>query len=879
MQHLRWLIISIGLLFSTNYITAASLADLQLLRQQLKSNNQTTTLSALDTSREKTQNQPAFTPPQKPTKPLPASAIERDYSSRAGETLRQFGYEVFRNHVPNSMINGSVAEDYLLGIGDEVIVTLQGQEKKTTTTKVDREGRILLTGFPPIRAANRPFNEFRDDLKARIQNSVIGTEVYVSVGAIRMISVVVAGEVTQPGRYQLTGLSSITDALYAADGVRKTGSLRRIRIQRAGRIISFDAYATLLGQGAIKSPPIQHGDRIIVPTIGDTVAVAGAVKRPAIFELKYAKQRGNNLPTILGWAGRPIRSQGNRYLQQSLDSAGQRVYTNLNKRNTTTLRGGDILQVRVGSQRTLGSITVSGNVQVPGTRSLKQYPTLAQLLGNVEKFKKIVSAQTYSPFAVLWTTDPSTQARQFQAVNLKSIIDGQQNYRFRDEDELIILSHTDIRFPMSADVQNILTGEYQHQEQLEQAAELSEGQQALKRGNTARQNKQCRSLTALRNTLAGETAQRFANAIRIVDNARWLNVQNCPATYEKHPELLGFMLEHMVIINGEVRHPGIYPITERTSLHELISFTGGITRTADQNNIELNRETYNTAKQRYQVQRQQLSLKHALSTQLKPGDALSFKPTISNRGQGGVLLVGQFNQPGLYTITRGETLSKVIARAGGLTSEAYPYGAVLTRERLKRQERRNYARTARDLQDASFALLSNKRVSNNGPAAVTAIEGLVRQLKQTQPVGRIVMEADPTMLQLHPELDTLLEPGDTLYMPQRSNIVSVIGEVLNPGASSFISEHNADDYINLSGGLRRYADDDRVFVVLPNGAAQPLSINHWNYDPTQIPPGSTIVVPRDPAPFDIYNFTYDISGIFSNLAVSAAAISTINDNN
>ena len=879
MQYSRWLMISIGLLLSTTYVAAASLADLQLLRQQLKNTNQNTTkISALDQSREASKNQPVYVAPAKPKKPLPISAIEQDYSSRARTTLRQFGYDVYRNHTPNATINGSVAEDYLLGIGDEVIVTLQGQEKKTTTTKVDREGRVLLPGFPPIRASNRPFNEFRDELKSRIQDSMIGTEVYISVGAIRMISVVIAGEVNQPGRYQLTGLSSITDALYAADGVRKTGTLRRIRIQRAGRTISFDAYATLLGQGAIKSPALQHGDKIVVPTIGDTVAVAGSVKRPAIFELRYAKQLGNNLPTILDWAGGPIRNQGNRYLQQTLNSAGQTVYTNLNKRKTTTLHGGDILQVRVGSQRALGSITLSGNVQVPGTRSLKQYPTLAQLLGSPEKLKTIASAQTYLPFAVLWTTDPDTQARQFQAINLKKIVDGQYNHRFRDEDELIILNYTDIRFPMSADVQNILTGEYQRQEQLAQAAELSEGQQALKRENTVRQNKQCRSLTALRNTLAGETAQRFANAIRIVDNARWLSIQNCPASYEKHPELLGFMLEHMVIINGEVRHPGIYPVTEQTLLKELISFTGGITRTADQNNIELNRETYNKAQQGYQVRRQQLNFTQALATQLQPGDTLSFKPYISNRGQGGVLLVGQFNQPGLYTMTRGETLSEVIARAGGLTPEAYPYGAVLTRERLKRQERRNYARTARDLQDASFALLSNKRISNGGPAAVTAIEGLVRQLKETEPVGRIVMEADPTMLQLHPELDTLLEPGDTLYMPQRSNIVSVIGEVLNPGASSFIPGHHADDYIGLSGGLRRYADDDRVFVVLPNGAAQPLSINHWNYDATQIPPGSTIVVPRDPAPFDIYNFTHDITSIFSNLAVSAAAVATINDN-
>ncbi len=153
----------------------------------------------------------------------------------------------------------------------------------------------------------------------------------------------------------------------------------------------------------------------------------------------------------------------------------------------------------------------------------------------------------------------------------------------------------------------------------------------------------------------------------------------------------------------------------------------------------------------------------------------------------------------------------------------------------------------------------------------------MKELKETQAVGRIVVEADPIMLAQYPELDTLLEAGDTLYMPQRSNIISVTGEVLNPGASSFIPGRNADDYISKAGGLRRYADEKRVFVVLPNGEAQPVSLAHWNYSPVKIPPGSTIVVPRDTIPFNLYNFTYDITSIFSNLAVSAAAIATINN--
>ncbi len=864
-----WFIICIGLLY-TSYSAALTLAEIKQLKSQ--STNQTTQ-SALDQSRATTQ---VIFKSAGTAAPLPISSIEQDYSLRAGQVLRQFGYETFRTHTPTATLDGSINENYLLGIGDELIVTLQGSEKKTFRTKVDREGRILIPGYAPIRAANRPFNEFRDELKSLIKDSTIGTEVYISVGAIRMISVVIAGEVNQPGRYQLTALSSVSDALFAARGIRKTGSLRHIRIQRGNQTLSFDAYDTLLGLGTTQSPALQHGDQITVPTIGNTIAIAGSVKRPGIFELKYRRQRGNNLNRILNWAGGPLRSKGNRYLRQALDKSGQEVYASLPNPNTATLHADDILQVRVDNQNSLGSITLSGNVQVPGKRSSSTYPTLSKLLGNPKQARKILGERSYLPFAVIWTADPMTQARYFRAINLKSVLDGKQDYHFRDADQFIVFSHTDIQFPMSADVQNILVGESRHQEQLASATETSSGQQKLQQGSITG-HKQCRSLQTLKDTLSGESGQRFANALRIVDNRRWLSPRNCPTIYEQQPELLGFVLEHMVILNGEVRQPGIYPVAKNALLSDLISFTGGVTHSVDQDNVELNREIFNSERSQYQLQRQQLSLNTALTTVIQPGDSLRFNPYISNRGQGGVLLAGEFNHPGIYTLSRGETLSQVITRAGGLTPQAYPYGAVLTRERLKRQEKSNYARTARDLQDASFALL-HQRNSDDNASAVSAIEGLVKELKQTQAVGRIVVEADPTMLALHPELDTLLEAGDTLYMPQRSNIISVTGEVLNPGASSFISGQNADDYIAKAGGLRRYADDERIFVILPNGEAQPVRMTYWNYNPVKIPPGSTIVVPRDTIPFNLYNFTYDITSILSNLAVSAAAIATINNN-
>jgi protein involved in polysaccharide export with SLBB domain len=267
----------------------------------------------------------------------------------------------------------------------------------------------------------------------------------------------------------------------------------------------------------------------------------------------------------------------------------------------------------------------------------------------------------------------------------------------------------------------------------------------------------------------------------------------------------------------------------------------------------------------------------AAQIRLSPGDVVRVNPVFTERESGPVALTGEFVRPGVYSITRGERLSGLIARAGGVTEQAYPYGAVFTRERVKEEERRNFDRYLRELQSAMAVAASKARTEAGGTAAVEAVKNLVDELRRTPPLGRVVVEADPTVLQVRPEEDLILEPGDRLHMPKRPNYVTITGEVLNPGTVAFRSDTSSDKYIDMAGGLSRASDEGRTFVVLPNGTAQPLSVSAWNYEARMIPPGSTIVVPRDPLPFDWLTLSRDLTGIISNLAVTAAALSTINN--
>ena len=139
----------------------------------------------------------------------------------------------------------------------------------------------------------------------------------------------------------------------------------------------------------------------------------------------------------------------------------------------------------------------------------------------------------------------------------------------------------------------------------------------------------------------------------------------------------------------------------------------------------------------------------------------------------------------------------------------------------------------------------------------------------------MVTEIDPTVLQVRPELDTILEPGDRLYMPKRPNFISIIGDVLNPGAMQFIDGTTVDEYIRQAGGFQRSADEDRIFVVYPNGKAEPLAVNVWNFNPVQLPPGSSLVVPKDPVPFDLFTLIRETTTVISQLAVTAASLAVI----
>jgi hypothetical protein len=226
---------------------------------------------------------------------------------------------------------------------------------------------------------------------------------------------------------------------------------------------------------------------------------------------------------------------------------------------------------------------------------------------------------------------------------------------------------------------------------------------------------------------------------------------------------------------------------------------------------------------------------------------------------------------------RNEHLSSILGRAGGLTDEAYPLGAVFTRISAQQAEAQGNYREAVELQTGALTAATTPNVN---PAILTYLQTLEQQLLRQPALGRITITADPTILAVKPELDTLMQPGDFIYVPKRPSTVAVSGEVLNPGSFQYRPNMTVDDYIEQAGGYSGVAEDDLTFIILPDGSARTPSSNILSFFGTDpIPPGSTIVVPPNPAPFNTMVFVTQVSQIFSQLAIAAASLSVISHNN
>ena len=745
--------------------------------------------------------------------------LEEFYRERTNEDdLGQYGYDLFytpsskrvtdkpnnENVVPTV---GAVQDSYVLKSGDTVEVVFTGERRGRETYTITSDGRLIIDGLNPLSAAGKSFAALKNDLSIMAQDMQYRGSIDISVTGIRQIGVLVAGHVHKPGRQNLDAHQSVLDALNVAGGVRKSGSLRSIKIIRGGQSHIIDLYDFIVFQNASQAMQLQDGDRIIIPPIGPTFAVTGDVKQAGIFELKshFGKTRPENMQGALTMAGGVL---GGGDLEFSLKRADGNV-VNLRRNSQATINDGAILTVMRATDRLNNAIEVKGYSRKNGLYDLNSAGTLYALMGD----RRLFGDDTYPLMGVISRVKRDSLTRHLMGFSPQSIALGHDDRQLEAGDIIYLFSNDDI-------------------------AEILEN------------NK-------VKNITENNKKNKFPQAIS------------------------NYILDNVITIQGAVRNEGEWPVGTVTDLQTIISVAGGLTSRASRSDIEITSRHYelgNTHRRR-NIDVADIRLSDVM---LEAGDQVRVNERFDQAVEKTVRITGEVRNPGAYDLMRGDTLLSLIDRAGGLTMDAYPPAAVFSRKAERKREEQKFRTAAQELErTVSVNLNAVDKGANLTPAQISMARKLADDLRAVQAVGRVTVEADPAVLSVRPELDMLLEDGDHLHVPKRTLNVRVAGEVMNPASLLFMDDKDVSDYLREAGGKSYYADSDRIFVVYPDGSAQPVRGSGWGSDkPAMVIPGSTIIVPRDPKPFSFMDSFKDITQILTNMAITGVFVEDIaNDEN
>src|SRR2546426_212232 len=306
-----------------------------------------------------------------------------------GTPLRQYGYSIFAANVSTfaPVDDIPVGPDYVMGPGDDVTINVWGAVDSTLVRTVDRNGRIVLPKVGDLRIWGLTFAQADRLIRDELARYFRGFQTSVTMGRLRTVNVYVVGEVCQPGVYTLSSLSTVTNALFSSGGPTKLGSLREVRLVRGGyQVAKLDLYDFLQRGDRTRDYRLESGDTIFVPAIGDVVAVAGEVKRPAIYEIRsdtrladVVSLAGGVTPTSYLKRVQVVRAlPSSERITVDVDMTG--YYLKGDEASNPPVDGGDLVLIHWGDPRIYNTVKVEGAVKYPGAYDLKPAMRISQLL-------------------------------------------------------------------------------------------------------------------------------------------------------------------------------------------------------------------------------------------------------------------------------------------------------------------------------------------------------------------------------------------------------------------------------------------------------------------------------------------------------------------
>ena len=315
-----------------------------------------------------------------------------EFGKSETDAIKPFGYDLFASD-PSTFAPGNevpIPSDYRIGPGDLIEIQLFGQRNDSFSLGISREGMLRFPGIGPIHAFEQgtTFLELKNHLKRKKIREHLGEGVQSSItlGAFRSIRIFLLGEVRKQGAYTVSALSTTINALLSCGGIKESGSLRKIQLKRAGKIVStLDLYDLLLRGDTSADEALQPGDVIFVPVVEKQVTISGAVKRPAKYEIK-GEETLSDIIDLSG--GTTDRSVLDLIRLERLNSDFRPVVKNLNfsEHKDFVISSGDLISIGFASSSLRNVVSIVGAVENVGDYEWKNDLKLNDLINSKDDF-------------------------------------------------------------------------------------------------------------------------------------------------------------------------------------------------------------------------------------------------------------------------------------------------------------------------------------------------------------------------------------------------------------------------------------------------------------------------------------------------------------
>lgn len=503
-----------------------------------------------------------------------------------------FGRNIFNQKYLSFEPNMNIAtpSDYRLGPGDAVFVDVWGASQKTFSSTVSPEGTIDLEGFGPIQVSGLTVEEANRLIKTTLGQRYSNSNVKLSVGQTKTITVNVMGEVVAPGTYTLSAFATVFHALYMAGGTNEIGTLRDIKVYRNNKLVTtVDIYDYILNGKLSGNIRLAANDVIVVGPYDCLVNITGKVKRPMYYEMK----RSESVATLLKYSGGFTGDAYQDYIRLIRKNGGEYAIFNIGEfeRGTFHLADGDSLSVDSVLPRFKNMVEVKGAVRRPGMYQMDgTASTVRQLLNLVGG----VTEDAFLTRAVMHRRK-ADRTLEVLAIDIEGILNGSvSDIALRNEDVLFIPSLKDAQEERTLTIYGevIYPGVYQYADNttiedfILQAGGLTDAASIMKI-DVSRRIKNAKA-TQSNKTIAHTFSFSLKDGFVIEGEPGFVLQPFDEVFVRKSP---GYIEQQHILIEGEVLFPGTYTLSKKGQrLSDLIEAAGGLTTDAYAKGARLERK-------------------------------------------------------------------------------------------------------------------------------------------------------------------------------------------------------------------------------------------------------------------------------------------------